>query len=213
MRHMGHLILVRHAKSEWNALGKWTGWQDIPLSDEGRAQAADTAEQLRGLRIDSAYTSDLKRCTETLDIILDRLGIEDVPVVVAPALKERDYGIFTGKNKWEIKKEVGEEKFQRIRRGWNEPIAEGETLKDVHARVVPYFDEHILREALEGKHVMIVSSGNALRTIAKHLENISDKDIASLEIGVGEAHVYHLDEQGMLLSKHIRAENAEKGKI
>src|SRR3989338_7307318 len=148
---MGHLILVSHAKSEWNALGKWTGWQDIPHSEEGRAKAAHTAEQLRGLTIDRAYTADLKRCSDTLDIILERLGLRDVPIVVAPALKERDYGVFTGKNKWEIKEQIGEEKFQRIRRGWDEAIPEGETLKDVHARVVPYVTEHILPDVKIGR--------------------------------------------------------------
>jgi 2,3-bisphosphoglycerate-dependent phosphoglycerate mutase len=210
---MGQLILVRHAKSQWNSLGLWTGWKDIPLSDEGREQAAATAEQLRGMRIDRAYTSDLKRCTETLDIILDRLGDRDVPVIVEPTIKERDYGIFTGKNKWEIKKEVGEEKFQRIRRGWDEPIPEGETLKDVHARVVPYFEEHILGDIATGKNVMLVTSGNALRALVKHLENISEEAIADVEIGVGEAHIYQLDENGTMLSKEIRAENALRGKI
>jgi len=210
---MGTLILVRHAKSEWNALGKWTGWRDVPLSEEGRSQALMTADELNGLTIDRAYTPDLKRCSDTLNIILARLGREDVPVVVAPALKERHYGIFTGKNKWEIQKEVGEEKFRRIRRGWDEPIPQGETLKDVYARVVPYFREHILPDAAEGKNILIVSSGNALRAIAKHLEEISDEAIADLEIGVGEAHVYELDKDGRVLSKHIRAENAEKGKI
>ncbi|HEY4516948.1 MAG TPA: 2,3-bisphosphoglycerate-dependent phosphoglycerate mutase [Candidatus Paceibacterota bacterium] len=210
---MGHLILVRHAKSEWNALGKWTGWQDVSLSEEGRAQAAETAEQLRGLAIDRAYTADLKRCSETLDIILDRLGARGIPIIVEPAIKERDYGIFTGKNKWQIKEQVGEEKFQRIRRGWDEAIPEGETLKDVHARVVPYVTEHILPDVTDGKRILIVSSGNALRAIVKYLENISDEAIADLEIGVGEAYVYELDGHGKILSKHIRAEKVDKGKI
>ena len=210
---MAKLILVRHAKSQWNALGKWTGWQDVSLADEGRVQAAETADQLRGLAIDRAYTPDQERSRETLNIILDRLKIKDIPVVVAPQLKERNYGIFTGKNKWEVKKEVGEEKFQRIRRGWNEPIPEGETLKDTYDRVVPYFKKHVLIGIEKGESVLIVSSGNALRAIVKYLENISEEAIADLEIGVGEAHVYELDEHGKIISKHIRAEKKDKGKI
>ena len=196
---MAKLILVRHAKSQWNALGKWTGWQDVSLADEGRVQAAETADQLRGLAIDRAYTPDQERSRETLNIILDRLKIKDIPVVVAPQLKERNYGIFTGKNKWEVKKEVGEEKFQRIRRGWNEPIPEGETLKDTYDRVVPYFKKHVLIGIEKGESVLIVSSGNALRAIVKYLENISEEAIADLEIGVGEAHEYELDEHGKII--------------
>jgi len=209
---MGHLILVRHAKSQWNALGKWTGLHDISLSDEGRAQAAETAVHLKGIDIHKAYTSALKRAKETLEIIVEYLGIS-APVIAHPALNERDYGIFTGENKWGVKEKIGEAEFQKIRRGWDTPIEGGETLKDVHDRVVPYFKEHVLPDVKAGKNALIVAHGNSLRALVKHLEDISDEAIADVEIGVGEAHVYRLDKEGKIISKHIRAENAQKGKI
>lgn len=206
---MGTLILMRHAKSDWNAKGLWTGWTDVPLSEDGRAQAAETAEQLRGTALDAAFTSDLVRCTETLDIILKSLGREDLPITISTAIKERNYGIFTGKNKWEIKEEIGEEKFQRIRRSWDEPIPEGETLKDVYARAVPYLEKEILPMVAAGKTVLLVSSGNALRALVKYLERLSDEQIADVEIGVGEAHLYSIDEKGVVMSKEVRAKAKE----
>ncbi len=210
---MATLILVRHAKSEWNDLGKWTGWQDVSLAEEGLQQAADTAEQLRTITIDKAYVSDLKRCTQTLSIILERLGLAHIPVVVDPAIKERDYGVFTGKNKWEIKEQIGEAAFQKLRRGWNTSIEKGETLQDVYNRAVPYFTQTILPDVMGGKNVLVVSSGNSLRAIVKYLEHISDEAIADVEIGVGEAYLYTMNKKGEVTSKEIRAENAQKGKI
>ena len=210
---MAKLILVRHAKSEWNSTGQWTGHADPSLSSDGRDEAHRTALSLAHLDIHKAYTSPLKRCTETLDILIERLGLSHIPYISHDALKERDYGVFTGKNKWQVKEEVGEEKFHRIRRGWDEPIPEGETLKDVHDRVVPYYKEMILSDVLAGFNVCVVAHGNSLRALVKHLEDISEDDIADVEIGVGEAHVYMIGEKGNVIGKEIRAEHAQKGKI
>lgn len=209
---MAKLILVRHAKSAWNATGQWTGLTDVPLSSDGRDQAASTAVHLQGIPIHKAYTSMLARAKETLDIIFEQLGIT-APRMEHQALNERDYGEFTGKNKWQVKDEIGEERFLRVRRGWNEPIPGGETLKDVHDRVVPYYKSTIHPDLLAGFNVCVVAHGNSLRALVKHLEDISETDIADLEIGVGEAHVYDFDAEGTIIGKEIRAENAHKGKI
>ena len=209
---MAKLILVRHAKSAWNATGQWTGLTDVSLSSDGRDQAASTAVHLDGIPIHKAYTSMLARAKETLDIIFEKLGVT-VPRIAHPALNERDYGEYTGKNKWQVKDEIGEERFLRVRRGWDEPIPGGEMLKDVHDRVVPYYKDTIHPDLLAGYNVCIVAHGNSLRALVKHLEAISEEDIADLEIGVGEAHVYEFDAKGNITNKEIRAENEQKGKI
>ena|SRR3989344_3898127 len=209
---MAKLILIRHTKSEWNALGLWTGWTDVPLADEGREQAKTTAEHVRDLTINRAYTSTLKRVKETWDIIQKTLGW-NVPTAEDAALNERHYGVYTGKNKWEIQKEVGEDEFKRIRRSWNHPIPKGETLEDVYKRAVPFFEKEILPQLKAGKTIALIASGNSLRALVKRLENLSEEEVLNLEFGIGEAYVYEIDPSGTIVSKEIRAANAEKGKV
>jgi 2,3-bisphosphoglycerate-dependent phosphoglycerate mutase len=210
---MSHLILVRHGKSEWNALGIWTGLNDINLNDEGRAEARRAGEALRDVKIDKAYTSALKRAQQTLDEIKSVLGLENLPTVQSAAINERDYGDLAKKNKWKIKEEYGEEQFNKWRRGWDEKIPHGETLKDVYNRAVPYFKETILPDLLAGKNVIITAHGNSLRALVKYLENIPEADIAKLEIGTGEIYLYEIDKEGKVVSKEVRAANEMKGKV
>ncbi len=129
------------------------------------------------------------------------------------ALNERDYGDFTGKNKWQVKEEVGEERFTRIRRHFAEPIPNGETLRDVYERVVPYFAQRILPKLVRGENVLVVAHGNSLRALAKYIEEISDEGVADLEIGTGEAHCYEFDRRGRYVGKQIRGTNEKKGKV
>jgi 2,3-bisphosphoglycerate-dependent phosphoglycerate mutase len=210
---MTRLIIVRHGKSEWNALGLWTGWEDIPLIKDGEEEAQRTAEQLKDICIHRAYSSKLKRASETLKIIQDTLQISHIPTVFHEALNERNYGIFTGKNKWQVKEEVGEVEFQKIRRSWNYPIPEGETLEDVYNRVVPFYEHAIKTDLEKGRNVIIVAHGNSLRALAKHLENLSEEEVLNLEIGIAEAHIYEIGKGGKVISKEIRAENPKKGKL
>jgi len=102
---MSSLILVRHGVTDWNVEGRWHGLTDIPLNEEGKKQSREAANTLKGIQIDIVYTSPLKRVTQTYDEIKETLGL-DVPMVIDPALNERDYGIYTGKNKWEVEKFV-----------------------------------------------------------------------------------------------------------
>lgn len=201
---MSYLILVRHGLSEYNKKGIWTGWDDPDLAPEGVLEAQVAAGTLYDLPIDTGYTSMQKRHKQTLDIIVKVLGKESLPLIENIALNERDYGIFTRKNKWEVKKEIGDAEFQKLRRGWDYPIPEGESLKQVYERVVKYYETIILPELKKGKNVLISSSGNALRSLVKYLEKISDADISNLEIATGEVYVYKLDEQGNIVSKEIR---------
>lgn len=198
---MATLILVRHTESEWNRKGIWTGLTDIPLSTKGIHDAKKVALSLKGFRLDLAYTSVLIRAKQTLNEIKNTLKLKYLPTIENAALNERDYGILTGKNKWEIKKEYGEEKFLKIRRDWDFPIPQGETLRDVYNRVVPYYKLEILPKLLRGKNVIIVAHGNSLRSLVKYLENISDKDIEKLEIATGEIYIYKIDKDGNIISK------------
>lgn len=210
---MSKLILVRHGKSDWNAKGLWTGWQDPPLINEGREDARRSAQYLKNFKIDQAFSSPLKRVTETLDIILQELKLTSLPITQDKALNERDYGIYTGKNKWQIKEEVGEEEFQKIRRGWDHPIPEGETMEVVYNRVVPFYQNSILSLLKSGQNVLVVSSGNALRALVKYLDNLDNHQLADLEFGIGEVYVYEIDGDGKVTSKEILSENPNRGKV
>lgn len=200
---MANLILVRHGESEWNQKSIWTGLTDISLSEKGIEESRNAGENLRDFPINIAYTSPLLRAKQTLDEIKNVLGLQNIKTYENQALNERDYGIFTGKNKWEIQREVGREKFKQLRRGWDSPIPEGETLKDVYNRVIPYYETEILPKLKEGKNVLIVAHGNSLRALIKYLENISDSGVENLEIATGEIYTYKIDSNGNIISKAI----------
>ncbi len=209
---MAKLILVRHSKSEWNVLGKWTGWTDVDLNEQGRVDAKTTAEAMKDIHLDQAFVSKLKRAQQTLEIILNEIGQTIVPTTQTEALNERNYGIYTGKNKWEVKEEVGEEEFQSIRRGWEHPIPEGETMKMVYERVVPFYEETVLPLLIDGKNVILAAHGNSLRALVKYLEDLSIEELVALEFGIGEAYVYDVDQTGKITHKEIRAKNELAGK-
>lgn len=199
---MAKLILVRHGESEWNLKGLWTGWTDVPLTEKGRDEAYHAGEGLKKTTIDLAFTSKLTRAIQTLEVIKKVLDIS-VPTTEAEELNERSYGIYTGKNKWEVQKEVGDEKFTLIRRSWDYPIPEGESLKQVYDRVLPYYLQTIEPELKKGKNIIIAAHGNSLRALIKKLENISDENIPHLELATGEAYVYEIDSEGSVAGKEI----------
>ncbi len=197
------LVLVRHGESEWNAKGLWTGLTDVSLTKKGRQEARQAATLIKELTFHIAFTSNLSRAHQTLEEMLTVLGLQ-LPVARHPALNERHYGIHTGKNKWEIKKKVGDEEFMKIRRSWDYPIQGGESLKDVHARVVPYYQAEIHQHIVAGKNVLLVAHGNTIRALVKHLEGIADERIAQVEIATGEVLLYRLDHRGKVLKKESR---------
>ena len=201
---MAHLILVRHGKSAWNHLGLWTGHSDVDLTDEGREEARRAGEAIVDIPLHRAHTSLLKRTHQTLDEIKNALGLDDLDTVRHAALNERHYGIHTGKNKWQIKEEIGEDAFNALRRGWDVPIPEGETLKDVHARAVPYYIETIVPDLASGKNTIIVAHGNTLRALTKHIEDLDEEKIADVEIGTGQVICYQIASDGTIVAKEIR---------
>jgi 2,3-bisphosphoglycerate-dependent phosphoglycerate mutase len=207
---MSKLVLVRHGLSEYNEKGLWAGWADPMLTPKGREEAKKTAGALTDITFDAAYTAILRRTTETLEEMIPFLSVNNIEKISDKALNERNYGDFTGKNKWQVKKEIGEEEFNKLRRSWDYPVPNGESLKQVFERVVPYYTTVIEPKLKEGKNVLIVSSGNSLRALVKHLEKIADEDISTLEIGTGEALVYEIDKEGSVVNKETRATNPNK---
>lgn len=206
---MGYLVLIRHGESVWNAQGLWTGWTDVDLSEKGQKEAIRSAGEIKDIKFDVAYTSKLKRAQQTLEIIKNVLHYKDLPITESESLNERNYGELTGQNKWQIKEKYGEEKFLKLRRGWDEQIQGGETLKDVYNRVVPYYEQNILPDLRLGKNVLVVAHGNSIRALVKYLEGISDEDISKIELGTGEIYIYQVDAEGGILSKESRATNVE----
>lgn len=189
---MPKLILLRHLQSQWNKENRFTGWTDIPLSKEGRESVKEVAKKLLGFKIDRVYTSPLSRNRETASLILRELDKEKLPVIANKALDERNYGKLVGLNKDEVKKKYGEKQVQLWRRGWDEAPPEGESLKDVYNRVIPFYKKNIEKQLKEGKNILVVASHNSLRALVKYLENISDKDIINLEIPTASVKDYQI---------------------
>ncbi len=207
---MAYLLLVRHGESVWNEKGLWTGLTDIGLSKEGIQEAKHAGRAILNIPLSVGFTSSLKRAQETLNEIKIVCQCPLLPIHASSALNERDYGVYTGKNKWEIEKEIGEEAFEKLRRGWDTPIPQGETLKDVYERVVPYYTKEILPHLKEGKNVIISAHGNSLRALIKYLDHIPDSQIAQVEIGTGEILVYTLDSNGNVTHQEKRITNPQR---
>tara|TARA_B100000508_G_scaffold2776_1_gene2127 strand:+ start:1271 stop:1927 length:657 start_codon:yes stop_codon:yes gene_type:complete len=204
--NMGTLILLRHTESEWNAKGVWSGITDVELSDKGKADRAVVAKSLDelGIRIDVAVYTDQKRTKETLDGMCAAEVLAHVETVLVPGFNERNYGEYTGMDKWKVKEELGEEQFNAIRRGWDVPFPNGETLKEVYERVVPAYQTHVLPRLQRGENVLIVAHGNSLRALMKYLDSIPDGEIAKLEMLMNQMVVYQVDQaSGLKINKEV----------
>ncbi len=225
---MHTLVLIRHGESVWNKENRFTGWKDVSLSDKGHEEAKDAGRLLldEGYDFDIAYTSVLKRAIRTLWHVMEQMDLMWIPVIRSWKLNERHYGALQGLNKAETAAEHGEEQVLIWRRAYDTPppaleksdkrwpghdrryadLAPGdipttECLKDTVDRVVPYFDEEIAPKIRAGKRVLIAAHGNSLRALVKHLDNISDDDIVSLNIPTGMPLVYKLDANLKPISK------------
>ncbi|RJS46288.1 phosphoglyceromutase [Nocardioides cavernaquae] len=212
------LILLRHGESEWNALNLSTGWVDVNLTDKGREEAVNGGNLLveAGVLPDVVHTSLQRRAINTANIALDTAERHWIPVRRDWRLNERHYGALQGKNKKETLQKFGDEQFQLWRRSYDVPpppladddefsqvgdpryadidVPRTECLKDVVARLVPYWEEAIVPDLKAGKTVLVTAHGNSLRALVKHLDGISDSDIAALNIPTGQPLVYRLDE-------------------
>lgn len=195
-------MLVRHGESIWNAEDRFTGWVDVPLSEKGEEEARVAGRLLKsaGYRFDVAYTSALIRAQDTLAIMLEEMGV-DIPIIRDAALNERMYGDLQGLNKQKMREIYGEQIVQLWRRSYDIPPPGGEALKDTAARTLPFFERCILGDIQLGKNVLVVAHGNSNRSIVMSLENLSKEELLQLNLDTGIPYVYHLDENGKVLSK------------
>jgi 2,3-bisphosphoglycerate-dependent phosphoglycerate mutase len=214
------LVLLRHGESEWNAKNLFTGWVDVDLTDKGRAEAVRGGQLLveAGLLPDVVHTSLQRRAITTAHLSLDAADRHWIPVKRSWRLNERHYGALQGKDKKQTLEQYGEEQFMLWRRSFDTPpppiedddewsqagdpryadlgaeMPRTECLKDVIARFLPYWDDEIVPDLSAGRTVLVAAHGNSLRALVKHLDGISDEDIAGLNIPTGMPLVYRLDE-------------------
>lgn len=215
------LILLRHGESEWNQKNLFTGWVDVDINEKGEGEARKGGELLKseGLLPDKLHTSLLRRAIHTAYLALDNCDRHWIPVERSWRLNERHYGALQGLNKADTLEKYGEKQFMEWRRSydvppppldkdaeysqWNDPryadIPESERpqtecLKDVVKRMLPYWESNIKPDLAAGKTVLVTAHGNSLRALVKHLDDISDDDIAGLNIPTGIPLYYELDE-------------------
>ena len=217
---MKRLVLLRHGLSQWNKENRFTGWIDVPLSEEGIAEAKNAARLLRegGYVFDVAFTSVLKRAIKTLWVVLEDNDLMWIPVVRTWRLNERMYGALQGLNKAETAAKFGDAQVKVWRRAYDTPppaLADGdarlevtnpryadlapgqfprtECLKDTVARFLPYWHETIAPTVKSGQSVIVAAHGNSLRALIKYLDDVSDADIVELNVPTGQPLVYELD--------------------
>jgi 2,3-bisphosphoglycerate-dependent phosphoglycerate mutase len=226
------LVILRHGESTWNAENRFTGWTDVDLSARGEHEAREAGRLLaseRRIALDTVHTSVLVRAVRTANLALDEMGLGYLPVRRHWRLNERHYGALQGLNKKETAEQYGAEQVKLWRRSYDVPpgpvgrddpnhpandpryklvppsaLPATECLKDVVARLVPYYEDAIAPELLDGRTVFVVAHGNSLRALVKHLEAISDEEIPALDIPTGFPRVYELDDElGVLEARYL----------
>lgn len=222
------LVLLRHGESVWNKENLFTGWTDVDLSDKGMEEARSAGRLMRdeGLDFDVCYTSFLKRAIHTLNLALEEMDREWLPVIKAWQLNERHYGALQGLNKADTAAKYGEEQVRVWRRSYATPPPElsaddernpanqemfrtvpreclplTESLKETVARAVPYFDEEIKPRMLAGERVLIAAHGNSLRALVKVFDGLSEDEIVGVNIPTGVPLVYEFDRDFNVVSK------------
>ena len=233
---MTKLVLLRHGESTWNKENRFTGWIDVDLSEEGIAEAKKAGQTLKeqGYTFDVAFTSVLKRAIRTLWLVLDEMDLMWIPVYLSWRLNEKHYGALQGLNKAEMAAKFGEEQVLMWRRSYdvrppslektdegypgNDPrykdldekdIPATECLKDTVTRFLPYWHEVLTPVIKSGKRVIISAHGNSMRALLKHLDNISDQEIAKVNIPTGIPLVYELDDSLKPIKSYYLAEPEE----
>jgi len=197
------LVLVRHGQSEWNLKNLFTGWRDVDLTEAGIAEARAAGKKLKaqGIRFDVAFTSALIRAQRTLDLTLEEMGQEGIPVFKDQALNERDYGDLVGLNKDDARKKWGAEQVQKWRRSYDVAPPGGESLKDTIARALPYYVQQILPRVLRGERTLVSAHGNSLRALVMVLERLSPEGIVKRELATGVPIIYRLNADSTVAEK------------
>ena len=223
------LVLIRHGESEWNKLNLFTGWTDVGLSEKGIIEANEAGFLLKenNFDFDVCYCSYLKRAINTLNIVLERMDRQWLPVIKTWKLNERHYGALQGLNKAETAEKYGEEQVKLWRRSFDVPppaldkddkrcphnqapyrnvdkseLPYNESLKNTIERVIPYYEEVIKKDMLDGKRVLIAAHGNSLRALVKYLDNLTDEEIISVNIPTGIPLVYEFDDNFRVIDKY-----------
>lgn len=218
---MANLILLRHGQSTWNRDNRFTGWTDVPLTEQGKAEARQAGRLLAegSYAPDVAFTSVLKRAIQTLWLAMEEMDRMWIPVERSWTLNERHYGDLQGANKREMVQKYGKDQVHVWRRSYdipppkldddddrnpkNDPRYAGlapdeipltESLKLTVERVLPFWDRRIAPQLRAGKQVLIASHGNSIRALVKFLDGISDQDISGVNIPTGQPLIYRLDD-------------------
>jgi len=227
---MPQLILLRHGQSQWNLENRFTGWWDVDVTEKGieEAKAAGRLMREKGISPELCFTSLQSRAIKTLNLALEEMDRLWLPVEKNYRLNERHYGGLTGLNKQETREKHGDEQVPIWRRSFytppppmtadseyqmsNDPRYKGievpatESLKDTITRVLPYWKSRIAPELQNGKKVLISAHGNSLRALVKHLSNIADDEITSLEIPTGQPIIYELDDELKEIERYYLSE-------
>ena len=236
---MYKIVLVRHGQSTWNLENRFTGWTDVGLTEQGRAEAFEAGKLLKEAELvfDVAYTSVLKRAIQTLWIILQEMNLEWIPEIKAWQLNERHYGALQGLNKSEMAEKFGEEQVKIWRRSYDVPppaldwdderhprfdpryasltpdqLPSTESLKLTLERVLPYWHSTLSPVIRSGKRVIVAAHGNSIRALVKYLDNISDTEITELNIPTGLPLVYEFDKELKPLKHYYLGDPEEAAK-
>lgn len=224
---MKKIVLLRHGQSTWNQENRFTGWTDVPLTPQGEAEARRAGRLLKeqGLCFGCAFTSYLRRAVKTLDLVLEELNQEWIPVRKSWRLNEKHYGALQGLNKSETAAQYGEKQVALWRRSYAVPapaltlqdarnprldarykrVPPGylpltESLRDTVQRILPYWQEAVFPLLEREDNLLVVAHGNSLRGIIKHLKNISDEEIAAFNLPTGAPYVFEFDD-GLALAR------------
>ena len=223
---MAILVLLRHGQSLFNQEGRFTGWMDIDLSLRGREEAARAGRLMKNSRLDFdiAFTSVLKRAIRTAWIVLEEMDRMWIPLLPCWRLNERSYGALEGEKKWEMEKMFGASQVHLWRRGFSErppalskddrrypgwdqryrdieekDLPRTESLQDAMQRILPLWQGQILPQLERDRNVLVVSHGNTIRSLVKHIEGISNEDIEKIEIATATPQLYKTDESKRLV--------------
>lgn len=237
---MKTIVLIRHGESVWNQENRFTGWTDVDLTEKGVAEATKAGNLLKekGFVFEKAYTSYLKRAVKTLNVVLDRMDLDWIPVEKSWRLNEKHYGDLQGLNKAETAAKYGDEQVLIWRRSYDiapNPLAESdprhpandirykgvdkkdlpatEALKDTVERILPYWKEVIFPTLKTADQVLVAAHGNSLRGIIKYLKNISDEDIVHLNLPTAVPYVFEFDDNLNLVKDYFLGDPEEIKKL
>ena len=201
---MSKLVLIRHGQSLWNLENRFTGWIDVPLTEQGRAEARRAGQLIADIKLDVAYTSALTRAQETLALVLEAAR-QRPPIIRDQALNERHYGDLQGLNKADTAKRYGDDQVKLWRRSYDVAPPNGESLELTAKRTLPFYDRAIAGDLRQGKNVLVVAHGNSNRSIVMQLDKLTREQVVALELGTGVPLVYEVNADGTVASKQVRS--------